>query len=149
MRKFFVNLPLAIFTILFFTLCLALTFYITITNVTDTQIHLVTVVLTVMTILTLAIDLFMGFVMCARISINENGVEKYLFGKKIKEFTWESICDIKGINNGAYWIVFCNRPVSDEELAFCNRKKFTIPICKSKEVIDSIYKYCPKLKVVA
>lgn len=40
-------------------------------------------------------------------------------------------------------LFFCNKPVTDEKLRFCNRKRYTIPIYKRQEVIDEINKYCP------
>lgn len=87
-------------------------------------------------------------IMLAQITIDEKGVTKYLFGKKIKFFSWESIREIKGLNNDAYWIVFCNKLVPDEKLWFSNRKSYTIPIYKRNEVIDIIKQYCPNLSLI-
>ncbi len=87
-------------------------------------------------------------IMWAKIGIDERGVTKYLFGKQIKFFSWDSICEIKGLNNKSYWIVFCNKSVSDEKLVFCNRKSYTIPIYKRQEVIETIKKYCPNIESV-
>lgn len=87
-------------------------------------------------------------IMWAKISFDECGVTKSLIGKKVKFFSWESICEIKGLNNDAYWIVFCNKLVSDEKLIFNNRKSYTIPIRKRQEVVDSIMRYLPKEKYV-
>ena len=86
--------------------------------------------------------------MLAKIGINEEGITRYLFGKKIKFFSWDSICEIKGLNNDAYWIVFCNKIVPDEKLIFSNRKSYTIPIHKRQEVVDAIKLYCPKERKV-
>lgn len=87
-------------------------------------------------------------IMWAKIGFDENGVTKFLFGKKVKFFSWESICEIKGLDNDAYWIVFCNKIVPDEKLIFNNRKSYTIPIHKRQEVIDSIMQFLPKEKIV-
>lgn len=87
--------------------------------------------------------------MWAQISIDENGVTKYLFGKKIKFFSWDEICEIKGLispisyAHTSMWIVFCNRLISDEALKFNVRKKCTIPISRRTKVIEEIMKYKP------
>lgn len=97
-------------------------------------------------ILSLAQIIGIVCIMWAKIGFDENGVTKYLFGKKIKFFSWESICEIKGLNNDAYWIVFCNKSVPDEKLIFNNRKSYTIPIHKRKEVVETILHYYPAVK---
>lgn len=82
--------------------------------------------------------------MLAKVEINEKGVAKYLFGKKIKSFSWESIKEVKGLDKDAYWLVVCNKLVDDEDLIFNNRKSYTIPICKREEVVKEIEKYYRK-----
>lgn len=118
---------------------------VTIPDISSGQ-HLIIYMALFVSILSLMQIVGIACIMWAKIGFDENGVTKYLFGKKIKFFSWESICEIKGLNNDAYWIVFCNKFVPDEKLIFNNRKSYTIPIHKRKEVVETILHYYPTVK---
>lgn len=115
-------------------------------NRTTLSIVVCSIMLVVLPIVLVIMEIVL---MWAQISIDENGVTKYLFGKKIKFFSWDGICEIKGLSSHipymhpSMWIVFCNKPITDEALKFNVRKKCTIPISRRPEVIEAIMKYKP------
>ena len=138
----FVVIALSILEIVAIILCATL---VPVSNGQDIIIYVVLFV----SILSVTQIVMIICIMWAQICFDENGVTKYLFGKQIKFFSWDEICEIKWLNNNnSIWVVFCTKLVPDEKLYFCNRKSYTIAIYKRKVVIDAILKYCPEGKSI-
>ena len=103
----------------------------------------------ILVVLPVIIVIFTCVTLLAQISVDENGLTKYLFGKKFKFFSWDQIYEIRGIdkpfcwlNYPFEWIAFFYEPVINPKRKF-NNKKYSVLIYSRKAVLNEVKKYKP------
>jgi len=78
------------------------------------------------------------------VEFSEEGIEKTIFGKKLRFIRWDDIYEIKSINTGlAEWIFFSKTSLNGKSIDKCRRRKDNIFIVKTKEIEKVINYYAP------
>ena len=85
-----------------------------------------------------------------KITFNEIGIEKHLFGIPLKKYKWEDIQDIKIIETsfGISWLFFSKVDLKDHGIDYCRLHPKTIYIAIDDKKFEKIKEFIPQDKAI-
>ena len=86
--------------------------------------------------------------MACKITINEIGITRRLFGIKKRFIAWKEVKEIRIKNPIAGWIFISKKSLGNWGISRCRLSKATIYLMGSPKVIEMLKKYCPQKELL-
>ena len=141
MKKYRVSLEISIFIMCYFVLSIAFFILLLFFNLLKEEFLIIVIYVFMLVIFLLILITYM---MWPIIIINDEGIQKYLFGKLKRSILWEEVKSVKLLGGYKQWLFISKSELTTKSLTIARRKKDNIYIYIKKDIIEDLEKYIPE-----
>ena len=144
MKKYRVSLEISIFMICLFLLSTGILVFSLFLGLYKESFVLIGMISFMLFIFPLALLILITYMMWPIIIINDEGIQKYLFGKLKRSILWEEVKSVKLLGGYKQWLFISKSELTTKSLTIARRKKDNIYIYIKKDIIEDLEKYIPE-----
>ena len=144
MKKYRVSLEISIFMICLFLLSTGILVFSLFLGLYKESFVLIGMISFMLFIFPLVLLILITYMMWPIIIINDEGIQKYLFGKLKRSILWEEVKSVKLLGGYKQWLFISKSELRTKSLTIARRKKDNIYIYVKKDIIEDLKKYIPK-----
>ena len=144
MKKYRVSLEISILMICLFLLSTGILVFSLFLGLYKESFILIGMISFMLFIFPLALLILITYMMWPIIIINDEGIQKYLFGKLKRSILWEEVKSVKLLGGYKQWLFISKSELTTRSLTIARRKKDNIYIYIKKDIIEDLEKYIPE-----
>ena len=145
-NEFYVFLPLVIYITII--LIIGIVMFVVFLNKYDWNEIFPYILLAMLILLPICIFIWGICTMACKITINEMGVTRRLFGVKKRFIAWKEVKEIRIKNPIAGWIFISKKSLGNWGISRCWLSRATIYLMSTSKVIETLKKYCPQKELL-
>ncbi|NLK12418.1 MAG: hypothetical protein GX312_02375 [Candidatus Phytoplasma sp.] len=144
MKKYRVSLEISIFIMCYFILSIAFFILLLFFNLLKEEFSIIVIYVFMWVIFPLILLITIINMMWPIIIINDEGIQKYLFGKLKRSILWEEVKSVKLLGGYKQWLFISKSELTTKSLTIARRKKDSIYIYVKKDIIEDLERYIPE-----
>ena len=144
MKKYRVSLEISIFMICLFLLSTGILVFSLFLGLYKESFVLIGMISFMLFIFPLVLLILITYMMWPIIIINDEGIQKYLFGKLKRSILWEEVKSVKLLGGYKQWLFISKSELTTKSLTIARRKKDSIYIYVKKDIIEDLERYIPE-----